>query len=468
MFQSKPLGARHGRDGIGAACARVFLLITLPAAVLLCFLIPPLEGADEVAHFLRVVTVSNGQVLPQVMRHDPAKDGGPSTGGEVDTAVADFVGRLAKPHPYTPANVRAMSGDRATGHARYVDHSNTAIYTPVTYLPSAAAAMLAKAAGLPVLWWFYAARLAGALAAVAILFGAIRLGGDVAPSLLVAGTLPVVLYQGAVLTTDTLLIPSVLLFGVMTRRLATNAPMTPARHGLAIATLFVIALSKIAYLPLVILPAIAARLGERRWGPRARLYIAGAGAATLLWLAWSWIIRDKVFPLIPGIHVDTPAQLHFLLHEPARAIGILSREMVVKFAHLLVGVPGLHLGRSFLWGPKILAPIALAALMASAVPAARPGRVPMLLTAAALALATCCYVATFLLLYLQWNAVASPTVEGVQPRYLTPLVFLLIATTPRLAIGERGMQVATRACMAWSGVSALITVIYTIGTYWRL
>src|SRR5438309_908623 len=63
----------------------LYLCITVPAVLLLCFLVPPMQSMDESRHFVRACQIAQGRWLAEV---DAATGRG---GGLLPEAVADFV-----------------------------------------------------------------------------------------------------------------------------------------------------------------------------------------------------------------------------------------------------------------------------------------------------------------------------------------------------------------------------------------
>jgi uncharacterized membrane protein len=69
------------------------------------------------------------------------------------------------------------------------------------------------------------------------------------------------------------------------------------------------------------------------------------------------------------------------------------------------------------------------------------------------------------LLYLQWNGVAAPIIQGFQGRYLYPVVPLLFLFVPNLRSGA-GRKISARSCLlAVGALSVAITCWVTWKTY---
>src|SRR3954466_1587775 len=63
----------------------LYLCITLPTVLFLCFLVPPMQSMDESRHFVRACQIAQGGWRSEI---DPATGRG---GGLLPEAVADFV-----------------------------------------------------------------------------------------------------------------------------------------------------------------------------------------------------------------------------------------------------------------------------------------------------------------------------------------------------------------------------------------
>lgn len=460
-------------DAFAKLCATIFLATGLPAIVLLCFLTAPFGVADEPAHLLRAATLSGGAVLPQVAPA-PAAMLAParSAGGLVDGGIAHLAVRIPWEdiweHRGEPS--RALMRDAArvpiTGRRVYAAHSNTAIYPPLLYAGSALGCVAARLARLPALGWLYAGRLVNALLAGFTIWLAVRRGGPAAPFLLLAATMPTVLFETASLSADALLFANALLFAALIARLAFQAPFGGADLvALAIATAMVGA-GKVAYAPLAILPPAAMRIADRGWSRRACI-LAGCSVATLCaWASWAWLVHAKVFSIRSGVTVDPMRQLSYVLAHPGATAGLILRTLTTRWLQLARGAFGGVLGWNEFGAPEIVFRGALPVLAAAAFLAPRRARPLGHVTALAVALAIGCAAGIFLLLYLQFNAPGATSIVGVQGRYLTPLAILIGAVTPRRQLGTQLKPYAALAVPAWAAFSCAMTLGTVIARYW--
>lgn len=443
----------------------LFLWIAAPAMLLLCLLTGPFEAADEAAHFLRVVAISEGDLLPGVSPPDAPKE---AAGAAVDAAAADLALASADitgfaDHHYSLAELRRKGEARAGGGTKFAAHSNTAIYPPFLYAVSAFATVVARALDLPVLWWLYLGRLANTIVAIGIVQMSLRRAGDTGLGLLVIAGLPITLFQTASVSADALLFPLFIAYAVMLLRLARGDRTAPRETVALAATMVAICAGKLAYLPLALLPPVAARLGDGWWSRRAIALAASTAFTALVWLAWAYVVRDKVFSIRPNVTIDALAQLRGLLADPVAALGFFGHAMATLSPRLVIQAVGTKLGWTDLSMPAwLIYPLPFIAA-AAALPAARPEYRRPFLTVAALVLALACYCAVFLLIYLQYNAVGAPTIVGVQGRYFTPLAILVLALLPRRRVSPNNMA----RIWAATSVIVLLSTITTLTWVWQ-
>lgn len=459
-------------DRTARLCARVFLLAGLPCLLLLALVTGPMGVPDEGAHFLRAVAIAEGGVLPLVRRDAPPGLIEPrSAGGMVDAGAealqrnVPFDSLHDARYKLTRADMATLAAIPATGTAIYARHSNTAIYPPLLYAVPAVVIAVADAVGAAPLAWLYAARLVNALLAGLLLWWAIGRARDAAPFLLVGATLPVMLFQGASVSADALLLPLVAVFASILVRLSARIATSRRENGMAAIATAVVAIGKVAYLPLAVLPPLAARLADGRWSPRARTLLAAAVAALVLWLGWAAIVQGKVFSIRPDVLVDPTAQLRGMLAEPIDSARFVGYTMIRSAWYYLRRSVGMQLGWGEIEFPTAFTMAALAMLFLSAIPTASRDRRSIPLLGAALVAALVSYVAVFALIYMQFNAVGAPEIVGVQGRYLTPLLLVLLALTPRLPVGRR-MAIGVGVIAGWSVLSAVTTLWTVYARYW--
>jgi uncharacterized membrane protein len=412
---------------------RIFLAIGLAAGLLTILLTPPFEGADEPAHWRRAYQVSEGQILAE--KHD----GG--AGGFLPPSI-----RLRRP---------------AEGERVFVDFRNTAVYSPVPYLPHALAIALGRAVDLQPVPLLYLARLVGLAAALGLGFLAIRVTPIGKRVFLLLALAPMPIRQMSMVSADSVTNAACLVFLAMFLRLSLVPTSSPARSstGALTSSVLVVSLSKVAYFPLSFLYFLIprAQLGSQRRQAIGFLVLAGVGAVASV--AWFWLVRDLYVVQSIAPTADPGRQAAFILAHPLRYAGVLLGDLHHNGERYLRNCLG-YSGR--LSRPLVFLHLAAAALVALVdgrkdVALDRNGRALIVFTFA------CVYVLVNTLNYLGWNPVGAASIRFVQGRYfipIGPLPFLLLTNRRFAGLVPGRRLTALSGCLAASvaavGVRALV------------
>ncbi|MFC5354287.1 DUF2142 domain-containing protein [Azospirillum himalayense] len=447
----------------------IFAVIALAAGLVLCFLTPPYQTADENAHFYRSYQVSEGGWKGEVVSV--------WTGGRLPAGVTRLLDReeasrlIGKSQEKTSRELILRGLDEPWGERIDVTFPNSAIYPPTNYFPQAAGIAAARALGGGPLVSMYAGRVTNLLAYVAVTWAAIRLM-PFAPMLLAAvALLPISLFQAATLTADTPLNALSFLFLALSLRAAAGQDGRIDRKPLAARIVIgaMLAAGKSVYAPLLAIGLVRA-LANRSERTRAVLLAEAAVilvglAATVAWYATNTEHMISVRSSIDEI--DSKAQLAFVLGAPLTYLTIFF-DTIAQQTHIYflttVGVLG--------WLDTLLPPwvydsapwiLALALVTRGR----SDGAPPWILRFGLPVLAFGVVFAIFLSLYLSWTPPYRTVVEGVSGRYFIPLLtpVLLAAVLP--AIPGRPLNALLRlACAAGFTAMAYGTVVAVIGRYY--
>lgn len=440
------------------------MLLCLVAGLLgtlqLVILTPPFQVPDEAQHFERAYQISEGELRAEV-RDDVA---GARLPASLPALVRRCLGtdailavRRAPPAPLTrSAALRAMPLD--PGRQQFVDFTGAAVYPPLAYLPQAAGIAIARAFGAGPLVLLYVARAANALTAVTLLAIAIGLLPVGKGPALLAGLLPMALYEYASVSPDALVIgASFLLTALGLQALRRGEWRSGEVAGAALAGLVACA-TKPVYAPLLLIAAPMLLSPGRRWH-RARPLAVILGIAlggTFLWLAWN---RGRVIAFEPD--ADLHAQLVFVLTHPSAAIGALVASvqkwgwfyllsMIGIFGWLTVAMPGYA---------YLLAAAAL--VVASLVGQRAESRLTLLQAAWCALLVVSTLVLTFLAMYLDATPVGGHVVLGVQGRYFLPVLGLVAAQLGSLPAWRLSQRRAPVMLTALGGIALLEAAVAT-------
>ena len=430
------------------------LLAGLLGALPLVILTPPFQVPDEAQHFERAYQISEGGLRAEV------RDGvaGARLPASLPALVRRYLGtdailavRRVTPAPLSrSAALRAMRLD--PGKQRFVDFTGIAAYPPLAYLPQAAGIAIARAFGAGPLVLLYAARAANAMTAVTLLalaIGLLPLGNGPA---LVAGLLPMALYEYASASQDAFVISaSFLLTALGLRALRRGAWQSGEVAGAALAGLVVCA-AKPVYAPLLLIAAPALLSPERRWHHVRALAVilSVALGGTLLWLIWN---RGRVIAFEPDANLH--AQMMFVLTHPGAAVRALGGSvqkwgwfyllsMIGIFGWLTVALPG------------YVYFLAAAALIVAALVGQRAeSRLAPIEVVWCVLLLVGAVSLVFLAMYLDATPVGARVVLGVQGRYFLPLLGLAAAVVSSLPVWRLSERWAAVMLTVLAGVALL-------------
>ncbi len=445
--------------------AIAFAFVAVPLCLFLAMVVPAGQGPDEATHLVRAASLLHGDMLG---RRGTVKLPGGGTkimaGVDADPALA-FAANALPPGALTKldlATLKAALDQRWVG-VQFVPAPNTAAYLPVFYVPSAIGLAIARWRGTSPYQAIRAARLANAAAFVGFGLAALLLARRGRWLLFCALALPMTLFLASVVSQDGLLVAASALAAALVSRRSNPPPDRTRRLEYAVAACLVgcIAIAKPPYFPLaamLLLPLAPAGA----WRVQRRVLLRRLGVVALVAvpvLAWFWLTqRDVVTPLArssaayapgplwPGDPArtfnaaDAAAQLTVLRAHWTRIV-TLPLQALTRDPSLLPAAIGI-LGwltvrlpeRLYLAWEVALVAALLAGLMEPA-RERRAGQWPeavLLLAATAVALLLIC-----LSQYLSWTLVGLDRIEGVQGRYLLPLVPMVAIALPQV-VGRRG------------------------------
>ena len=417
------------------------VLLFVPGLLAMLLLPPGSYVADQWAHAYRVSGILNGDIVAHPVDSLSTYHcvPGEAWGGRVsdDLIALSLEGDRAKDGSIVIAET-VLQGD---GGASEVPYNNTAVYSPLAYLPQLAGMGLGSLMGLAARGSFYLAELAMLCTWALLGAAALRLLPRHRLAMLVFLLFPLCWFPYSyAISADSFSLILAVFFSCLLFRCAVRRPSD--RECLLLAgAAFLLAFSKLAYAPLIctmlMLPLLHRRL-HGRW-----ILLAGFIAAIALELAWMKTAAAG-FATSPAMvpYDEVARRTAGLLAQPFDAVG-----------HILYSIA--HLEGTYRFGTQAVAAfwavmlLALGLLVWRRIALERCGR-----DAGAHgretkgALATWwfwavvwiailgCALAAYLALYLQYNPAANPGVEGVQYRYFLPLLpslILLVLESPGTA-----------------------------------
>ena len=445
-----------------ASASGLFLALSLPWALFFACCAPAISGLswDDQIHY------ANVQDLSYVV-NAPA----PSVEASLYNPLLD-VPALNNPHPLDrgyvltsemgtlEANIDYLYPSSELLYVREGVGSALGLYNSVGYIPSAAALWLGRLLHLPVLWVYTMGRCANALFYVLATYAAIRIIPCKKVLLCVVGLLPGALFLAANYSYDSWVICMMYLLSSLVVRSITSKDGSVG-IGQCAAMLAVGLLSigpkAIYFLMLLIMLFIPSRkFASRdascvfRFGVVAVTVIAASSFALPFVISGGEAYTDTRI----NQGVDPMGQLVWILQDPLSSASVLLGFVFGSYIS-----PGTFEGLSYSFaymGDFAFAPSCLSLLLVVVAACTDSDRVSNRLSKTCYGVCTVGVVLASILLivislYLSFTPVGHNTVDGVQPRYLTPLVFPLLL----FALNPRVINVSTR----WKGSIGLAVLM---------
>lgn len=403
----------------------LYLVAILLVSLVFSAITPPFQAPDEYDHVKRAYMLGQGQILLESV------DGSPS-GGYLDSGLVSYMERFT---PLKGAGQRKVSSDellgagdvRWSGEPQFQTAVGTAYYFPLMYAPQAVGLGLGKALDLSVGKSYRLARVLEWFTCGVLLLLAFRLHRPSAAVLaLLALPMNLFLFGSAVLDPMATSVAMLSLCAFM--RVATDRQSAPVSAMVALSVgVLLLCACRANMLPMLLLPFMA------WWFLRERRQLYIAIAITVFVLAWTlFTVKTTVYPT-GGQHIDHTARLlHFLAH-PGELASILfatwtDRARMSFYGVSFIGVLGwLDAPFSPLFYKVASAGLVAVLLLSLNLEGWRNHALPRV---ALLLVCIGSVLMTFLALLVQWTDPASPTVDGVQGRYLLiPILCAAMALT---------------------------------------
>jgi hypothetical protein len=303
---------------IRARLEYVFLVIALVWGVAQVFLMPPLQVPDEGDHWFRAWAMTDGQFT--------LDDQGELTLPGAFARTVDIYLRLVSNDKVLPSSLNGQPG--FSGYEDLFDGpgppgtvrvlSRVANYGPIGYLPQAVGVAVGRAIGAPPLVSFYLARLANLLAAVALLFFAIRLAPFGKQLFVLLALLPVTMMEFASVSCDALTIAGTVLFISLVLWASARVTLRRMDVVLLLSSAAIFLNVKPGYWALILLVLLIKpmQLGN---GKRYLGFVVAAGVAVIV----GYLLVGSFSAPISAAAGLPNTQLSFVVHQPLDFLGIV-------------------------------------------------------------------------------------------------------------------------------------------------
>jgi hypothetical protein len=428
---------------------------------------PPLRGPDETAHFLRALGIARGDLVPQtadsrgrrglflpaafhqqLTHFNEAREALPSG---YRTYLDVFRAYSEKPSAATPAA------------PLFVPYEGSEGYSPVPYLPYAAAAILAEPFDVGFLGMLYIMRIAGLLAASIVTAYAIALTPSLKWMFLCTAMLPTALYQRAVISADGAVLATTLLVIALCLR-AVGKSGDGVWHRAVWVT--VCSLTKPPQIAFALLETMRlSRTGSRSQWLTALLVVAPGPVLSLIWIVvvsadmGAWRISEGSG--LPAEQFDPAWKLRFLLEHPHKFISAVmtSLDYTGELWRQLIGVFGWLDVRMRGWAYPVISLLVVPTLF-DRLEFCRLTRWKVACIAALTAFSYC--LAVFCTFFITLTPTNAERIHGLQGRYFIVILPLLALSISALVNRSPG-----RACASAAMASAIISAAAMMEALWR-
>jgi len=457
--------ARQRLDGTDLAVW--FLLFGAVFGLALVFFVPPAQGMDEPNHFFRAYTVTEGTIVAPIL-HGRA---GVVVSGCVYAYITNLTFNGDNPANYHVGDFWQTPPGCAQQPAQFVPIENTAVNSPVSYLPQEVAILLLRLLGASVPIIFFAGRLAGLAVYLALIYLAIKVAPRGKAVFFVVGLLPSSLGLASAYSADGMTICLALLSIALALRCVLDDDAGRRWFVALAAALVALAVTKNTYFvlaPLVLLvPARRLRMSPRAAAGAKAAALAAAGVAAG---GWYLLVRNVSLAAYapPGTVIKPHVQIHYIFDHPVGYAHILARSIfqagpesyfvpgfVQSIGNFRAASRGTALAPA---GLIVVATLILAAAYRREIGPHREGVTTIDRASAALPLVLgfVSVVVIFSALWWQWTPVGARLVRDVQGRYFLPLVPL-----PLITIALLRSKPALPPKWAWIVLGTLGMLAYT-------
>lgn len=400
----------------------VFVIMGLFFGFIFVFVTPPFQVPDEGTHFKRAYQISTGQFISE------KKDN--LVGGFIPLSINELEGYFMR---FTDKNIKISYKEIVNKltvrlepfNTTFGSFPNTALYSPVPYLPQTIGMFVGRVFDLPTLWILYIGRILNLLVWVFLVYYAIRITPVLKWIFLLLALMPMTVYQSASLSADAIVVGLSFLFtALLLSYLVTKKTLALKQILLLFVLAILITLSKQTYftiplmfflLPLKIFPS------AKNYWRTIGLFIFVVMAT---FLGWSCLVNKLYIPL--QTYVDPNAQLSHILHDPLSYTKFVTYYTISWFSGLdprsVIG----HLGWLDtylpLWMISAYKIILIFTFLMETKKIKLFNNIQRIVTWTILVLTALLIVTV---MYLTWNPIGSTKIEGIQGRYFIPLLPLL-------------------------------------------
>lgn len=393
---------------------KVYLAVVIPLGILYCLANPLGKVTDEDNHARKAISIADGNFFAHA---DKKGDAFHKFNAKLDPLVNRLIDTYAESYD------KIMIPD--TDEEISLVYTTMALYNPLCHMPQAAGIALARLIGGDIVWQCYFGRIMNFAVAVFFVYQAIKVMPFKKHLIMFLGLLPATLTSFASMSSDAFTIGICLYWTAYIMNLKFNDDKKEINKkdiAILMSVSIGIALCKIVYLPLCLLLFLIPK--EKFGSLKKKNIIVIVTFAISVILNIVWLAYCSRFLVEFNYGVNSAEQVKFILTHPFSYILILVRTMNVYNQILILGICGESLGHYNVQASVMYIYPCIALFFMLFV--ANDEKVKIDWKTKLICLFV--FVTTVLLIYtsvyVQWNPVNKPIINGVQARYFIPILLL--------------------------------------------
>lgn len=393
------------------------MVLGLFGGLLFALLTPPYQVPDEQTHLFRAYQIAEGGLIAESHK-DTAGGTLPHSIGRADHAFWQV--RFHPDRKLDPQTVFDLLTEPLQPEKRqFVDFNNTAVFSPLPYLPQALALRLAIPFELSPLVMMYVGRLANTVVSIVLIFMAVKTAPVFKRVIILVALMPMSIFEIASLSADGMTIAVSLLFTALVLR-CTLGSRAVYRWTLVCAAALGLCKPTYAVLTMLafIIPLARSEGGLKKWLQAALVPTAGFAAAGL----WAMLIHDVYSPILWVEGVNPSAQTAYIIDEPLHYLAQIWSHYSASwhgYLELLVGRLGWVDTRLPGW---FWSTFALLLLLFALIDGTPEFSLTLLQRTVSLCAAVIGIIVVTTAIYICCNPVRSAVIQGMQGRYLIPFL----------------------------------------------
>lgn len=376
----------------------------------------PIGGIpDERNHFLRAYEITQGKIISNQ-----------ESSGYFPKEIDEYFYNWQKLESYKYDEYMKNVFTPNSGELNEDSFPNTSLYSPICYIPQCIGIFIGRIFNLPILVTAYLARISNLICFAIIVFFAIKLIPFYKKELAFVGLLPITLQEAASLSADSLTIAISIFFisYIMNLVFSKEEKIKTKDFIILLSTLIIISLSKIVYVPLILLLALIPN--ERFKNKKDKWTKIGILVVITLVINFIWlgISSSHLSEIREG--VNEKEQVKYVLTNPIQYCKTFCKTIFVNFDFYIDGIVGqmlesydVNLAKGYTFVSLVLI-AGLCVTENSIYKLNIKQKIIILITFLAI------IALIFTALYVQWTPLYNPIIEGIQGRYFIPILMLLL------------------------------------------